>query len=250
MLIIGNFTEGQLTRAFIVGNGPSLNETPLELLNGEHSWGVNRIHLIYPRTTWRPTYMVYGEMTAGSPDWFPKIWEAVRANPQAEKYARDDAWWWTEEMEQYDITRFKACTHHDLFGRFGPRIPDAWHFPPVCKYGGVVPMAIQLAVRHRWYREEDRLEEPPNGKYDEIYLVGCDLGHKPGSSNHFDKEYGASSGALDGLSIDEQTARKRREGNQAGHQLAFENSPIPIYNATIGGELDVYPRVEFSELFD
>jgi len=223
-----------VTRCFVVGNGPSLNKTPLELLEGEVSWGVNRIHLIYPRTSWRPTHITFAEMTAGGSDWFPKIWESVKMNPQAKKYARDDAWWYTEEMDGYDITRFNACTHHDINPVKKTTGPDRWHPPQICKFGGSIPMTIQLAV---------------NEGFGPIYLIGCDLGHKAGSDNHFDKSYGASSGAIDKLNIDEATALKRRTANRMGHELAFASSPVPIYNATVGGKLEVYPRVNFRGLF-
>jgi hypothetical protein len=42
----------------IVGNGPSLNETPLDQFAGIMSIGMNKIDLIYPRTSWRPTLVV------------------------------------------------------------------------------------------------------------------------------------------------------------------------------------------------
>lgn len=44
--------------AWLIGNGPSLRETSLELLKDEYSFGVNMIHLYYPYTTWRPTFYV------------------------------------------------------------------------------------------------------------------------------------------------------------------------------------------------
>jgi hypothetical protein len=189
--------------------------------------------MIYPYTTWRPTRVTFAEMTAGTPDWFPRIWEAVRQNPQAKKYARDDAWWWTPEMDRYDITRFNACTHHDILDE-GPedlrysKVPWAFHFPQICKFGGSVPMTIQLAIQEG---------------FEEIILLGCDLGHRAGTDNHFHPDYAVNRG------ITEAKALKRNEANLMGHQLCYAASPIPIYNATIGGELDVYPRVDFDYLF-
>lgn len=155
-------------------------------------------------------------------------------NPQAKKFARDDAWWWTDEIDKYDIARFNTCTHHDVKPE-DSCIPESWHFPQICKLGGSIPMTIQLAVQEG---------------FDELYLIGCDLGHKAGSDNHFDPGYGASSGAKDSLNIDEKTAYKRRTANRMGHELALTSSPVPICNATIGGELEVYPRVNFRSLFD
>lgn len=42
----------------IIGNGPSLNVTPLELLRGQHTFGLNRIYLMYDRLGFRPTFHV------------------------------------------------------------------------------------------------------------------------------------------------------------------------------------------------
>lgn len=46
-------------RAFLIGNGPSLKHTPLEQLQGEITFAMNKIDLIYGETSWRPTYYMY-----------------------------------------------------------------------------------------------------------------------------------------------------------------------------------------------
>ena len=221
-----------MARIFVIGNGPSLKKTPLHLLEGELSWGVNQVHLIYPYTTWRPTHITFAEMTAGGSDWFPKIWDAVKANPQAKKFARADAWWWTDEMDKHDITRYSACTHHDILDPdnniYYDNVPAKWHLPQICKFGGSVPMTIQLAVQEG---------------ADEILLLGCDLGHKAGTGNHFDSNYAGH------RPIDDAKAHWRNLANRMGHEFCKANSPVPIYNATLGGSLEVYERVEFRGLF-
>jgi len=42
----------------VVGNGPSLNKTPLEEFAGVPSVGMNKIDLMYSRTRWRPSVVV------------------------------------------------------------------------------------------------------------------------------------------------------------------------------------------------
>ena len=42
----------------VVGNGPSLNRTPLDDFSGVPAIGMNKIDLIYGRTKWRPTLVV------------------------------------------------------------------------------------------------------------------------------------------------------------------------------------------------
>ena len=67
-------------RAFLVGNGPSLNVTPLHLLAGEHTICFNRFNLMYERLTWRPTmYMnVDGAVALDMAAEIPEIIEDVQ----------------------------------------------------------------------------------------------------------------------------------------------------------------------------
>ena len=52
--------QGQASgeRAFIIGNGPSLNKCDLTLLKGETTFGVNAIYLNHARMGFYPTYYV------------------------------------------------------------------------------------------------------------------------------------------------------------------------------------------------
>jgi hypothetical protein len=45
-------------RAFIIGNGPSLKQTDLTKLKGEFSFGLNRIYLMFPELGFSTTYLV------------------------------------------------------------------------------------------------------------------------------------------------------------------------------------------------
>jgi hypothetical protein len=42
----------------IVGNGPSLNKTPLDRFEGVYSIGMNKIDLLFSKTSWRPDIIV------------------------------------------------------------------------------------------------------------------------------------------------------------------------------------------------
>lgn len=44
------------SRCFIIGNGPSLRPEDLEQLKGEYCFAANRIYEIFDQTKWRPTY--------------------------------------------------------------------------------------------------------------------------------------------------------------------------------------------------
>ena len=43
-------------RCFIIGNGPSLTPSDLDLIKGEYSFAANRIYYIFEKTEWRPTF--------------------------------------------------------------------------------------------------------------------------------------------------------------------------------------------------
>ncbi|MDP6075069.1 MAG: hypothetical protein QGI26_08775, partial [Myxococcota bacterium] len=42
----------------IVGNGPSLNSTPLDDFSHIPAIGMNKIDLLYPRVEWRPSLVI------------------------------------------------------------------------------------------------------------------------------------------------------------------------------------------------
>ncbi|MBQ9531646.1 MAG: DUF115 domain-containing protein [Eubacterium sp.] len=52
--LIKNKHKGE--RCFIVGNGPSLTADDLEMLKNETTFASNRIYSIFDNTSWRPTY--------------------------------------------------------------------------------------------------------------------------------------------------------------------------------------------------
>jgi hypothetical protein len=45
-------------RAFLIGNGPSLTVSDLDLLKNENTFGANKIYLAFEETNWRPTYYI------------------------------------------------------------------------------------------------------------------------------------------------------------------------------------------------
>lgn len=198
-------------RAFVIGNGPSLEDTPLELLGKERTFAVNRIWKIFDQTTWRPTDYVRCELPE---------YDGGDVCEDLKHMSKTAAKLWI----QAGFFRYAARTDV-AFGR--PVTPFStcnggvahdWHFDlgdNICGYGTVVQVAIQLAVL---------------GGAKEIYLVGCDLGQP----SHF---YGD-----EGINNDDKNIR--------AHEIVKECCPVPIFNATVGGGLEVYKRVNLKDLFN
>jgi hypothetical protein len=90
--------------------------------------------------------------------------------------------------------------------------------------------------------------------FNPIYLVGADLGYKArpdigdDDRNHFSPRYhqGIRDVSIERANIDNDTQVDM-------HQMAkayVDEKDIQILNASLGGSLEVYPRVDFYSLFD
>ncbi len=113
--------------------------------------------------------------------------------------------------------------------------PDEWWSDniedAVCKFGTSMLPVLQIAMYMG---------------FETIYLLGCDLGFKENSEpsqdqNHFHSGYGTPGFSAEILN----------KNMKAAHELtlrAAKRKKVRIFNATIGGELEVYPRVNFFEV--
>jgi len=220
-----------MKRAFVVGNGPSLANTPLDLLNGEVSFATNRISLIYDNTDWRPSYYIRAEgfELFNEPD--PSLWmDDIHLHldlPNTEVYCNA---YFSKHLGtgNHGANRLGLCTHYTKHFE-SDECPYMWHLPVLCSYGSSVNVAIELAV---------------SMGYGPIYLIGCDLGYKDNESSHFSKDY--EDGYWDML----RPAKYANLDTLMAHMIAAGSSPVPIYNATLGGELEVDERVDYEGLFE
>ena len=238
------------SRVFIVGNGPSLNNTNLDLLIGEESWSSGRIDLLFPHTDWRPTRGFWGEWPKGEQDV-----ESIRANLE-----EDYPYWMRSDAAAYLLEGFVPMDfpskslgywklklpldfprHPHLYGWCGNQhagmiqnseqrnIPVSWHLPYLCRFGSTTHIMLQQAVVEG---------------YKEIYLIGTDLGFTEGESNHFAPDYQLRP-------MDARRADQFNRTHVLAHTIArwsASSAGATIVNATVGGDLEVYPRVEYASL--
>ena len=225
-------------RAFLIGNGPSLNRTPLHLLESEHTICFNRFNLMFERLSWRPTmYMNVDPLVAT--DMAAEIDQIV---PQVEH-------------------AFLPDHHYDLSGYFRGQVQDReniywlyeapmgpFHRPPRFSAAGSVASAgLQVLVYMG---------------FDPIYLIGVDLNYRihetaveddvggivstaDDDPNHFDPRYfgtGRNYHQPDAAVVRFQAdtwARLKRQTDRMGKR---------IVNAGVGGALDLFRRVDLREL--
>lgn len=208
------------TPMLVVGNGPSLNETPLESFEAIPAIGTNKIDLIYRRTTWRPEMVisvnssvirqnVIPMLSAGVPLWFPR-----------------KARYFVPASIRAQINWF----HLRPSAAFSTDLPRGAGFGATVTY-----TALQFAY---WLGA------------DPVILVGVDhsfavAGKTPNQyerlegddPNHFDPTYFADQRwAVPDLATSEDNYRAARR--------AFEADGRRVLDATIGGKLTVFEKLD------
>lgn len=237
-------------RAFIIGNGVSLRETPLHLLNGETTFAMNRIHKIYPDTSWRPTYYLLTDIQNLDPEEGLSGEDAWVHDALVHIESGERCFFWgllaavlenhrkPYDIQDQNVTYIKLCQEHIVMDADSEGKPEGWHLPMLCKFGTGLAVAMQIAVQM---------------KFDPLHLVGCDIGYKARGSynepdpNHFCDDYGSRD------SMTEEEADLRNRTLIYAHRMAksdCDERGITVYNSTIGGELEVYPRYDLMEVLN
>lgn len=227
------------TRAFIVGNGKSLKPDQLDKLreNNEVSFGVNRIHLIYDKTKWRPTYWTLTDLE-GRKVYVDDIpFHSKQGYPcyvRCDIMARCVVTWLgaipNEELLEMmnNVTPMDTANHIQIVER---KARDPW-VDGKYNQGGSVAAAQQLALA--W-------------GYNPVYLIGCDGDLKANANNHFDPNYALND------RTPEQTEGSKEEVKIVDEIVVREYRArnVRIYNATVGGTIRrSYPLIDFWELFE
>lgn len=228
----------------MIGNGPSLKAEQLDKLKDEVTFGVNRIHLIYNQTKWRPTYWVMQDFSNSH---LYREDVDFHSRQGYDCYIRSDIMakfleWCMPRFAMRDdrvipateymsvITQhlfvIERCNHIDC-ERF---TSDGWH-EPLCQMGGSVPSAIQIAV---WM------------DYNPIYLIGMDGDKQGNAENNFIAGY---------IDVDNVTVQKAMIANKTT-ELALRiaerecgDRGVKLIDATVGGSAyNALPEVDFYDL--
>ena len=215
-------------RCFIIGNGPSLNKMDLSPLQQEVTFGMNRIYLLFDKLGFGTTYY-------------------VSVNSLVIEQCAD-------EIEQLPMLKFLSWRSRNLI-RFSPStiflytdgtIFQQFSFArditgPVNEGATVTYVAMQIA----FYLG-----------FSEVILIGVDHNfttHGPpgltiesagGDPNHFSPNYFGKGfrWQLPNLEISELAYRLAK--------YSFELDGREILDATVGGKLQVFKKVDYHSLFD
>lgn len=204
-------------RCFIIATGPSLTLEDVEMLKNEYTISMNSIVKFFNQSSWRPTY--YGIQDALVYDKLcnDKYFQSIKG-----KFISD---WLQEEKETSpdDIVFPLDLLEHMYINppKFRTEFSDDAY---AIVYDGntITYSLIQIAVYMG---------------FKEIYLLGCDCDYS-GEKKHFvNYGYAPPNDPRENTIIAYKTAKR----------YADEHN-IKIYNATRGGKLEVFERVNLEEL--
>jgi hypothetical protein len=216
-----------MSRIFLVGNGASLKKTNLDLLAGLPSMAVNKIHKIYKKTKWRPTHFVKVDYSTFDPD---------------------D---WKEEVLQH-VTNGEQCLLWDAFHSGADKNDGNYEFIPD-GIGDIRNVTYIPRCQHHYYLTADwhdyctgmnSIVTMANWAYllgfKEIVLVGCDGKFTDPKKDHFTPSYYRR--------VDGEYAKRNNNLIQKAHDLLAAKCPIPIWDATVDGQLTQHKKVILEEL--
>jgi len=226
-------------RCFLIGNGPSLRMEDLDMLAEHHEicFGVNRIYKAFPHTKWRPTYYCSIDLSENPED---------RAFLQTHEMSAFLADWATSKpWGSAKVARRFPRTHIMHLNSL------AWDdsIPMMPKFSFDIAQGVYFGytVMYNCFALAFYMG------FQEIYLLGVDhsiVGQYNDPRNHFAADY---------ISEEE----REREADKGGGcymldrvDLAFrkahkaaDRAGVRIYNATRGGKLEEFERVDFDALF-
>lgn len=232
---------GKGKRIFLVGNGPSLNDMNLDLLENEDSIAMNRIELIYPKTKWRPTYYIFCSSNCQDKRWGEKWSKSII---KASKESKTQPLIWDKYKSTIENKSKDKLSENTIYLKsfsensvgsdecFSTNAEER-----LDKSGTTMNVALQLA----YYMD-----------YDEVYLIGIDSNWKTatdtlqsdkGDVNHFHSDYHAY--IRDGgkefwrMNTTHKTAKK-----------FFDKKGIKIMNAGLNSKINAYEKIEFESLFN
>ncbi len=232
-IIAGYKDKHKGERCFIIGNGPSLSADDLQVLHDHNivTFGTNRVYNIFDKTDWRPTYFVSEDIII-----LKDIQETIAQIPARERFIPINLKWF-EGVDIQGATYFYLDYSSDYPQTYGLSL-DAAH--AVRCRGTVTMSCLQLAIYMG---------------FSEIYLLGVDhnfakMINEDGElvidtsiKNHFSDHYDED--IIDqGYDLKNTTMAYR-----CTEKLSREKGTFRVYNATRGGKLEVFERVDFDALF-
>lgn len=214
-------------RCFIIGNGPSLKNTDLKKLRNEYTFGMNRVYMLFPELGFHTTYYVSVNylvikqciediLSLPMPKFLPWSCRSYLSSPTAD-------------------TIFLDVTCALLKPGFYPEVRR-----PIWHSATVTFIALELAFFMGFKQviligvDHDFATKGPAGQ--KVISQGDDPNHF--SPGYFGKGFEWQLPDLETSEIGYRLARQ-----------AYEKANRQLLDATIGGKLTIFPKVDYNSLF-
>lgn len=218
---IKNSHKGE--RCFIIGNGPSLTAEDLDRIKDEFCFGVNRIYHIFENTAWRPKAYVCIDM-----DVIGDERENIKEVQSEYKFINLNA---KRQMGNVDKnTHFiyiKGKFKIDRHGTAQKTVNE-----DMSKYISMTDNVTGICLQLAFYMG-----------FSEIYLLGNDFNYPKTGKDSANSEQNYFKGMKGKTKVD-----FNFEANSTSFKTLrsyAENHGIKIFNATRGGHLEIFERVDF-----
>ena len=218
-------------RCFIIGTGPSLTVEDLEKLKGEVTFGSNRIFEIFEQTDWRPTYYMNQDYQL-----ICKFTEEIRNLRVKRKFMPIEA---MKHFPGVSDTSYFVLRHKDFY----PKYADfSTHLDRYMGQGFTVTYgAIQMA----FYMG-----------FSEVYLLGIDHNYSislnekgiPVMQNDVEDYFKGSKASNAGLNLPRVV--ESTMAYMTARKFADTHKNFKIFNATRGGKLEVFERVDLDSVLE
>lgn len=223
-----NKFEGK--RCFIIGNGPSLTVNDLNKLRNEYAFASNKILYLFGKTEWRPTFYCCCD---------PEVYLMIKG--LLDEYNLD-----------YKFLNFKPSTHEYNEYSFFEYTPFTLHRGRVKLRNVFVSEDISQFIQSGLTVTFTAIQIAIYLGFKEIYLLGVDHSYAKSRNNNgkLSQDYSAKNYA-DGIPDWGKSVQNIDVSTYAYHVAReyCETNGIKIYNATRGGKLEVFKRVDFDTLF-
>ena len=229
-----NKHQGQ--RCFVVGNGPSLTAEDLDKISGEYSFGCNMVYKIFSQTSWRPSYHCVSDLMLSQ-----------NKGSEFAKYVESP--YFTLKSRYREL---EACPKDTVY------VYDINH-----KYYRVSDNLLRYVVRSKATVVLFMIELAMYMGFQEIYLLGVDCTSSFEKQGHFVENYISKELQNKDLDRTREIMRKpdateseirRYHLERDMHRYekikrAAQKRQVQIFNATRGGQLEVFPRKSLNELY-
>jgi len=219
-------------RCFILATGPSLRVEDVEALSNEYTFGVNGIFSLYDKTEWRPTYYAMCDKEVYK--------KAMKSNENFsfDNFYRKSAF----VSNQMSLNESKTKNFEDV-----KIVPFSYldHFF-TAEY---VSLKYSSDLIHGLYNMQTVTNFCINIAqymgFKEIYLLGVDFSYSSkDKQQHFD---GTRNVLMDDDIIRQSVVFNTRRSYELVKRET-EKAGVKVFNATRGGKLEVFERIDFDKL--